>query len=80
MIRDWETAEENLTYIQRTPAKAAYSRDADRITKWQKRIVSSLDSKLLAVRHICSTASKPGIDNVMWKTPKEKMGAVLVLT
>lgn len=77
---DWEAAEENLASMQRSLAKVAYSRDMEQIAKWQKRIVFSLDAKLLAVRHICSSASKPGIDNVMWRTPKEKMSAVLALT
>lgn len=77
---DWEAAENNLASMQRSLAKVAYSRDTEQITKWQKRIVFSLDAKLLAVRHVCSTASHPGIDNVTWKTPKEKMSAVLSLT
>ena len=77
---DWEAAEENLARMQMALAKSAYSKEADLITKWQKRIVCSLDAKLLAVRHICSVASSSGVDKVVWKTSREKMNAVLSLT
>ena len=77
---DWDEAEQNLLKMQEALAKSAYSHDRDLITKWQKRIVYSLDAKLLAIRHVTSTSSSKGIDNVNWDTPADKMAAVFSLT
>ena len=77
---DWEQAEQNLADMQRALAKSAYTNDLGLIEKWQKKIVYSLDAKLLAVRHVCSTASGAGIDGIKWSTPHEKMTAALSLT
>lgn len=77
---DWETAEANLATMQMALAKSAYTHDWDLIAKWQKKIVYSLDAKVLAVRHVCETASSTGIDCIKWKTAHEKMSAALSLT
>lgn len=77
---NWQEVEDNLAQMQTALAKSAYSRDKDLIQKWQKKIVYSLDAKLLAVRHVSSSSTSKGIDNVMWSTPQQKMSAVLSLT
>ncbi len=77
---DWQAAEEHLQSLQMSLAKVAYSRDQSKISYWQKRIVSSLDAKLLAVRHVCSSGSGSGVDCVKWTTSDEKMSAALSLT
>jgi len=74
---DWLQAEKNLESMQWGLAKAAYTRDPGLIASWQKRIVRSLDAKLLAVRHTCSTAAGTGVDRIAWNTPHEKMQAAL---
>lgn len=76
---DWEEAERNLAEMQCILAKCAYSRNREVIEKWQKRIVMSLDAKLLAVRHTCNMAGS-GVDCIQWKTPHDKMSAALALT
>ncbi|MBQ8692989.1 MAG: exodeoxyribonuclease III, partial [Synergistaceae bacterium] len=77
---DWDMAEAHLLDMQKALAKSAYKRDLGLIEKWQKKIVFSLDAKLLAVRHVCSTASCSGVDSIKWSTPNEKMTAALSLT
>ena len=77
---DWDAAEKHLEAMQMALAKSAYSRDPDRIEKWQKRIVYSIDAKLLAVRHVCASSPGAGVDMIKWKTPHEKMSAALSLT
>ena len=77
---DWAQAEQNLANMQMALAKSAYTNDLGLIEKWQKKIVYSLDAKLLAVRHVCSTAGGAGIDGIKWATPHEKMTAALSLT
>lgn len=76
---DWEQAEKHLENMQMALAKSAYTREAELIKKWQKRIVFSIDAKLLAVRHVCSTAGGAGVDCIKWSTPHEKMSAALSL-
>lgn len=77
---DWKQAEKHLETMQMALAKSAYTHDLGLIEKWQKRIVFSLDAKLLAVRHVCSTAGGSGVDCIKWATPHEKMSAALSLT
>lgn len=77
---DWEQAEKHLETMQMALAKSAYTQDYGLITKWQKKIVFSLDAKLLAVRHTCSTAGGSGVDCIKWTTSHEKMSAALSLS
>ncbi len=77
---DWDAAENHLRNMQTALAKSAYTKNWGLIKKWQKKIVYSLDAKLLAVRHVCSTAGGSGVDCVRWSTPHEKMSAALSLT
>ncbi len=77
---DWEKAEKHLKDMQMALAKSAYSRCSDLIVKWQKRIVYSIDAKLLAVRHVSRSNPGAGVDCIKWRTPHEKMSAALSLT
>ena len=77
---DWEQAEKNLETMQSALAKSAHTKDRALIAKWQKRIVRSLDARLLAVRHTCNAAGGAGVDNITWNTPHEKMAAALSLS
>ena len=77
---DWEEAEKHLANMQMALAKVAYTRNLERITKWQKEIVLSLDAKLLAVKHTCETGGGPGLDGIKWTTPHEKMVAAFSLS
>lgn len=76
---DWEQVESNLARMQCILAKCAYRRNHDEIRTWQRRIVVSIDAKLMAVRHTCNMAGS-GVDCIQWKTPHEKMLAALSLT
>ena len=76
---DWKEAERSLAEMQCILAKCAYRRNLQEIETWQKRIVMSLDAKLLAVRHTCNMAGS-GVDCIQWKTPHEKMSAALALS
>ena len=77
---NWEEAERHLAEMQRSLAMAAYMKDYETITKRQRHIVRSLDARLLAVRHTCSTAGGPGVDGVKWSKPHEMMSAAFSLT
>ena len=77
---DWKKTEESLRNMQEALAKSAYSHNMSLIDKWQRKIVYSLEAKVLAVRHVCGTAATTGIDGIKWHTPHEKMSAALSLT
>ncbi len=77
---NWKKAEEHLATMQMALAKSAYTNDLGLIEKWQKKIVFSIDAKLLAVRHVCTTAGGPGVDGIKWTTAREKITAALSLT
>ncbi len=77
---DWKTAENHLETMQMALAKSAYSKDKALIEKWQRRIVNSIDAKLLAVRHVSENSPGAGVDMIKWKTPHEKMSAALSLS
>ena len=77
---DWAQAEQHLSDMQMAVAKSSCSRNPDLISKWQKRITNSLDAKLLAVRHTCSTSGGAGVDGIVWLTEHDKMAAALTLT
>lgn len=76
----WREAEDTVESLQARLAKAAYARDADAIKHLQKRIAFSLEAKLIAVRHVCSSSSGPGVDGIRWIEDHEKMLATLSLT
>ncbi len=76
---NWEKAEKHLETMQMALAKSAYTRDPDLIEKWQRKIVSSIDAKLLAVRHVCSNSGGMGVDCIRWSSAHEKMSAALSL-
>lgn len=77
---DWDRAEKHLEVMQMALAKAAYTKKPDLIVKWQKRIVYSIDAKLLAVRHVSKNNPGAGVDLIKWQTAHEKMAAALSLT
>lgn len=77
---NWDTVEDNIARMQMALAKSAYSHDASLIEKWPKNIVFSIDAKLLAVRHVCSSAGGVGVDRIRWETSKDKMAAAISLT
>ena len=77
---DWETVEQSVAGMQMALAKVAYSRKRYLIEQWQRAIVNSIDARLLAVRHVASTAGGRGVDKVVWTSSKEKMAAALSLT
>lgn len=77
---DWDAAEKKLAALQERLTVAAFRRDSKGITDIQKRIVRDLDIKCLAVRHVATSTSSPGVDGVKWRYPAELMRAAFSLT
>lgn len=77
---DWTAAEGKLAQLQERLTVAAFRRNSKEITDIQKRIVRDLDIKCLAVRHVVTSTSSPGVDGVKWRTSSEMMRAAMSLT
>ncbi len=74
---NWEKAEKKLANLQRELTIAAQKRAVKQMEHLQNKIVSDIDIQCMAVRHVTSMGSSPGVDGVRWKTSAEKMQAAL---
>ncbi len=77
---DWEKTKNKLLLDQQQLTKATFAKHNERMIRLQNRIVNSMESKVLAVRHVAEVSNAPGIDGVKWTTPADKMRAALSLT
>lgn len=77
---DWQAAERKLADLQEKLTIAVFRRNSKEIEDVQKRIVRDTEIKCLAVRHVVSSSSSPGVDKIKWKTPAEMMQAAMSLT
>lgn len=77
---NWEETEQTLKDWQMALAKVAIGGDLKQITYWQKKIVYSIEAKLMAVREICDSKKGAGVDHIKWTTSAEKMAGALSLT
>lgn len=65
---DWKATQEKLARLQARLTLATFRQDKKEIENLQKRIVRDIDIKCLAVRHVVSSSSTPGIDSVRRRT------------
>jgi RNA-directed DNA polymerase len=74
---DWQYATKHVNKLQVRIAKAVKSEKHHLVKRLQYLIKNSVLAKLLAVRRITTNKGKrtPGIDGVIWKTPKQKLKA-----
>lgn len=77
---DWEKAESFLFALQRELVIAAYAEDTNKIVELQKKIVRSMEAKMLAVRKVCGMGDNTGIDGIKWRTEDERFYAAMKLT
>ena len=78
----WERAELHVNRLQTRIAVAEKEGRTEDVRSLQRRLTSSFDAKLLAVRAVTTSGGKstPGVDNVTWDTPKAKLEAAKSLT
>lgn len=79
---DWKTTIQAVERLQVRIAKATREQRWGVVRSLQRILVRSLPAKRLAVRRVTSNRGKstPGIDGVVWNTPRRKMQAVESLT
>lgn len=77
---DIKEAKDTLKMKQKELALLATKKDLVNMKRVQDEIISSLNSKVLAVYFTINTAHKPGVDNETWDTFDKKMNAALSLS
>ena len=78
---DFKLAERQTSKLQRRVAKACLHDARGQMSCLQERLIHSTSAKALAVRSVVSNKGRntPGVDDVVWSTPEEKMQAVFGL-
>jgi RNA-directed DNA polymerase len=75
---DWQYVTMHVNKLQVRIAKAVKAEKHHLVKRLQYLLKNSFLAKLLAVRRVTTNKGKntPGIDGVIWKTPKQKLKAV----
>ena len=75
---DWKSIKENVRRLQERIAKATQLGKYNKIKILQRLLTKSFSAMVLAVKRVTENKGKntPGVDKVVWKTPKQKKSAV----
>ena len=78
---DWPTVEKRVRRLQMRIAKATREGRYGKAKALQWLMTHSHDAKILAVKRVVENrgGKTPGVDNILWKTPAQKMKAALSL-
>lgn len=79
---DFKSAEKSVKKLQKRIYVACSKNDVDKVMYLQNRMIHSFYAKALAVKIVTSNRGKNtvGIDNILWKTPDEKVKAIFTLS
>jgi RNA-directed DNA polymerase len=77
----WQTVQANVRRLQRRIAKAFREKKHNRAKALQWLLTHSFHAKLLAVKRVTQNkgSKTPGVDQVIWKTPNQKLQAAFTL-
>ena len=77
----WQTVQLQVKRLQMRIAKATREGRWNKVKALQRLLASSYYAKLLAVKRVTENrgGKTPGIDNIIWRTPRQKMEAALSL-
>jgi RNA-directed DNA polymerase len=78
---NWRQAERTVRRLQIRIAQATQAGKWDKVKALQRLLTRSFSGKALAVRRVTENTGKrtPGVDGETWKTPEQKMTALLAL-
>lgn len=78
---DWRAVHENVRRLQSRIVKATKAGRWGKVKALQRLLTHSFDGKAMAVRRVTENQGKrtPGVDRVVWETPKKKTQAVQAL-
>lgn len=79
---NWKKVEKKVKELQARIAKAVRERKFRLVKSLQWLLTHSFYAKLLAIKRVVTNKGKrtPGVDGVIWKSPKQKMQAVNLLS
>jgi len=77
-VINWQCVREEVQRLQMRIAKAVREKRYGKVKALQWLLTHSFSAKLLAVKRVTqnSGAKTPGVDGVLWRTPKQKIQAV----
>src|SRR5712691_10578679 len=78
---DWQAIHQNVRRLQVRIVQATKAGRWNKVKSLQRLLTHSYSSKVLAVRRVTENTGKktPGVDQVIWKTPEDKIRAVHAL-
>src|SRR5467141_1312607 len=78
---NWQTIHQNVRRLQVRIVQATKAGRWNKVKSLQRLLTHSYSGKVLAVRRVTENAGKktPGVDQVIWKTPEDKIRAVHAL-
>src|SRR3989441_4519807 len=78
---DWQAIHRNVRRLQVRIVQATKANRWGRVRALQRLLTHSYSGKVLAVRRVTENTGKktPGVDQVIWKTPEDKIRAVRAL-
>ncbi len=78
---NWRQAERTVRRLQIRIAQATQAGKWNKVKALQRLLTHSFSGKALAVRRVTENTGKrtPGVDGQTWKTPEQKMTALLAL-
>lgn len=78
---NWQIVQVQVKRLQMRIAKATREKRWGKVKALQRLLTCSYYAKLLAVKRVTENrgSKTPGIDNIVWRTPKQKMEAALSL-
>ena len=78
---DWQAVKAQVNRLQTRIAKATREGRWGKVKALQRLLTNSYYAKLLAVKRVTENrgGKTPGIDNIIWRTSKQKMEAALSL-
>jgi RNA-directed DNA polymerase len=78
---NWQTIHQNVRRLQLRIVKATKAGRWNKVKSLQRLLTHSYSGKVLAVRRVTENTGKktPGVDQIIWKTPKDKTQAVHAL-
>lgn len=77
----WQEYNKKVQDLQNKIVKARLENNMRLVYRLQNQLVTSLEGRAIAIRNVVTSsgAKTPGVDNITWKTPEQRMKAIELL-